>query len=293
MDAPHRDLASIEVWERSLARSRRRRESAASTRRDAARRKKASIAVTAAMVVAPAAPAFAAGSSFAPRVEQASPANRAIAPAPSGALLREGSTGPGVAHLQSALKVQADGIFGPETEAAVRSAQQRAGLSPDGIVGPETRRAVASNAGGDTSSPVPAPAPASDACGSGPMAKPVTGYTITGHYGESRPGHTHSGVDLAVPSGTPIHAAACGVVSQAGTESGYGNIVCIKHSSWLSTCYAHMSRFATSAGQRVHQGQVIGYVGCTGDCSGPHVHFEVRENGQATDPSPYLAGTAG
>jgi Meckel syndrome type 1 protein len=264
-----------------------------------------------------------------------------------------------VARLQTALAVTPDGIYGPETEAAVRAFQGRSGLTSDGIVGPSTWRAVFSGTaaasgkpqygftiqrasksesaqmrpaiGGrgpvakivvhtvpksddapaastpeasapETSSPqastpevsppptaAPAPAP-STSCGSDRLVKPVKGYTVTGDFGESRPGHLHSGMDLAVAAGTPIVAAACGVVTQAGSESGYGNIVCIKHSASFTTCYAHMSRFATRVGQTVHQGQVIGYVGCTGNCTGPHVHFETRVNGRPTDPAPYLSG---
>ena len=117
---------------------------------------------------------------------------------------------------------------------------------------------------------------------------PVNG-TETSPYGP-RGGRNHDGVDIAAPMGTAIRAAACGTVSLAGQQSGYGNMVCITHTSQLSTCYAHMSRFAVSDGQQVSQGQVIGYVGCTGSCTGPHVHFETRVNGQAVDPSGYLSG---
>ena len=94
-------------------------------------------------------------------------------------------------------------------------------------------------------------------------------------------GRNHDGVDIAAPTGTAIRAAACGSVSFAGQQSGYGNIVCITHTSQFSTCYAHMSRFAVTQGAQVRQGQVIGYVGCTGSCTGPHLHFETRVNGQA------------
>ena len=105
-------------------------------------------------------------------------------------------------------------------------------------------------------------------------------------------GRNHDGVDLAAPTGTAIRAAACGNVSFAGQQSGYGNIVCITHTSQFSTCYAHMSRFAVSQGAQVRQGQVIGYVGCTGSCTGPHLHFETRVNGQAQNPAPYLGGSS-
>ena len=136
--------------------------------------------------------------------------------------------------------------------------------------------------------PAPRTVPGSGSCGSSTIASPVKG-TQTSPFGP-RWGRNHDGVDLAAPSGTAIRAAACGSVSFAGQQSGYGNIVCITHTSQFSTCYAHMSRFATSQGARVQQGQVIGYVGCTGSCTGPHLHFETRVNGQAQDPSRYLSG---
>ena len=97
-------------------------------------------------------------------------------------------------------------------------------------------------------------------------------------------------MDIAAPTGTPVHAAACGTVSLAGQQSGYGNMVCVTHTSQFSTCYAHLSRFGVSNGAQVQQGQVIGYVGCTGSCTGPHLHFETRVNGQAQNPSTYLSG---
>ena len=125
-------------------------------------------------------------------------------------------------------------------------------------------------------------------CGSSTVASPVNG-TVTSGFGP-RWGRNHDGLDIAAPAGTAIRAAACGSVTIAGTQSGYGNIVCITHNSSFSTCYAHMSRFAVSQGAQVRQGQVIGYVGCTGSCTGPHVHFETRVNGQAQDPRGYLDG---
>jgi peptidoglycan DL-endopeptidase CwlO len=101
----------------------------------------------------------------------------------------------------------------------------------------------------------------------------------------------HPGIDIAVPEGTPIHAALSGTVAFTEPEAssgGYGNYTCIDHGGGLSTCYAHQSRFAVSAGQSVSQGEVIGYTGCTGYCLGPHLHFEVRIFGEVTDPMGYL-----
>ena len=101
-------------------------------------------------------------------------------------------------------------------------------------------------------------------------------------------GRLHAGIDIAVPYGTPIHAAASGSVVLAGWVGGYGNYTCIDHGGGLATCYAHQSSFAVGAGATVSQGDLIGYVGCTGHCFGPHLHFEVRVNGVPVDPLGYL-----
>lgn len=96
----------------------------------------------------------------------------------------------------------------------------------------------------------------------------------------------HEGVDFAAPTGTPIHAAADGVVDTAGKSGGYGNLVVLKHWSGYSTSYAHMSRFAPGMrkGVKVKQGDVIGYVGATGWATAPHLHYEFRVNNKPLDP---------
>jgi murein DD-endopeptidase MepM/ murein hydrolase activator NlpD len=96
----------------------------------------------------------------------------------------------------------------------------------------------------------------------------------------------HEGVDMAAPLGTPIKASGDGVVDFVGTQNGYGNFVVLKHWSNYSTAYGHMSRFASGLrrGQKVSQGDVIGYVGTTGWATGPHLHYEFRIGGHATDP---------
>jgi murein DD-endopeptidase MepM/ murein hydrolase activator NlpD len=101
-------------------------------------------------------------------------------------------------------------------------------------------------------------------------------------------GRMHEGLDLGAGYGSPIHAAAAGVVVHAGWLGGYGNLVVIDHGGGLSTAYGHQSQIAVSYGQHVGQGQVIGYVGSTGHSTGPHLHFEVRINGEAVDPLGYL-----
>ena len=122
--------------------------------------------------------------------------------------------------------------------------------------------------------------------GSGQLIWPVNGPVVS-PFGQ-RWGRLHAGVDIAVPTGTPIHAADSGRVVLMGWVDGYGNYTCVQHTGSLSTCYAHQSRFGTSNGAGVSQGQVIGYVGCTGHCFGDHLHFETRINGSPVDPMGYL-----
>lgn len=107
--------------------------------------------------------------------------------------------------------------------------------------------------------------------------------TVTSEYG-MRWGRLHAGIDIANHVGTAIWAAKSGQVIFVGSESGYGLTVIVDHGGGMSTLYAHMSRFATSDGASVHQGQLIGYIGQTGDATGPHVHFETRYGGSPRNP---------
>ena len=127
--------------------------------------------------------------------------------------------------------------------------------------------------------------------GSGGLIWPVNG-PITSPFCESRAWEScHPGIDIGVPSGTPIRAAAAGrvvLMQSEASSGGYGNFTCVQHTASMSTCYAHQSRFGTSLGAHVAQGQVIGYTGCTGRCYGDHLHFEVRINGSVVNPMNYL-----
>jgi murein DD-endopeptidase MepM/ murein hydrolase activator NlpD len=118
------------------------------------------------------------------------------------------------------------------------------------------------------------------------LSWPVQG-PITSPFGW-RWGRMHEGIDIGVGYGTPIRAAAAGTVIYCGWEEGYGNLVVIDHGGNLATAYGHQSSIAVSCGESVTQGQVIGYVGCTGHCTGPHLHFEVRVDGNPVDPLGYL-----
>ena len=121
-----------------------------------------------------------------------------------------------------------------------------------------------------------------------PVVAPITsnfGWRIHPIYGTRR---LHAGTDFGVDEGTPVHAADGGVVVEAGWISGYGYTVIIDHGNGMSTLYAHNSDVAVSPGQTVSKGQVVSYSGNTGGSTGPHLHFEVRINGEPTDPMGYL-----
>ena len=115
--------------------------------------------------------------------------------------------------------------------------------------------------------------------------KPVDGI-ISSRYGavESVRNHTHMGLDIRAPLGTPIKAAADGVVSFAGNSGGYGNLIKIEHSDEVQSCYGHCSKIYVSEGDEVKAGDVIGAVGATGYATGNHLHFEIRLNGSPVNP---------
>ncbi|HEX7656960.1 MAG TPA: M23 family metallopeptidase [Sphingomonas sp.] len=127
-----------------------------------------------------------------------------------------------------------------------------------------------------------------------PSSMPVAALRITSPFGmRYHPIHHrymgHKGVDLAAPSGTPVYASADGVVGKAEWFGGYGNYIQIEHGGEIETRYGHLSGYAVSAGEHVHKGELIGYVGATGDATGPHLHYEVRIAGDAVNPMPYLS----
>jgi murein DD-endopeptidase MepM/ murein hydrolase activator NlpD len=97
--------------------------------------------------------------------------------------------------------------------------------------------------------------------------------------------HTmHKGIDIGAPRGTPIHSVKEGIVKVAGDRGGYGNVVIVDHGEGLSTTYAHCHSLNVKPGQKIKANQIIATVGSTGNSTGPHLHFEVRENGKAVDP---------
>ena len=357
-----RDLGSAVLWQRSIHRSQRRRLRQREARRNAPRQKGASLAAGAAILASPVLTPLigaATASSARPGATKAEVANKAAISGEKTWLLSYGDTGEAVAAVQAQLRIPADGIFGPQTEGAVKTFQINQGLAATGIVDARTwaeifgskvlfygeADASASSTGAaesvrvvlgdddeepaggpdlgervelrddieaaeaeapaeapaEAAPPAPEPAPepqaqsvpvsTGDGCTSGGrMVAPVNG-TVTGSFGEDRGDHAHSGTDIAAPTGTTVRAAECGTVSMSGTESGYGSMVCIRHAGEATTCYAHLSERSVAVNEYVKAGQKIGEVGCTGSCTGPHVHFEVRQNGVAEDPSAYLEGS--
>ncbi|MFY9553830.1 MAG: M23 family metallopeptidase [Blastocatellia bacterium] len=125
-----------------------------------------------------------------------------------------------------------------------------------------------------------------------PRGLPVNGYVTDGFgmrrnpfNGEGR--EVHEGLDIAVDFGTPVTVTADGLVVHAAPHAGYGNLVMVYHSNGITTRYGHLSRISVEAGQRVRRGDQIGNAGSTGRATGPHVHYEIRENDQSVDPLRY------
>jgi murein DD-endopeptidase MepM/ murein hydrolase activator NlpD len=122
------------------------------------------------------------------------------------------------------------------------------------------------------------------------FAWPARGRVIS-NFGSTQNGERNDGINIAMPEGTPIKAAASGTVSYSGDElKDYGNLLLIKHDGGYVTAYAHADHLLVARGQAVTKGQVIGYVGQTGDVSSPQLHFEIRHNTTPLDPSTVLGG---
>lgn len=111
---------------------------------------------------------------------------------------------------------------------------------------------------------------------------------ITSRFGWRRYRYHHNGIDVAAPAGAPIYAAGDGVVEFAGWRGGYGRVVYLRHHDGVTSVYAHASQLLVRAGERVTRGQLIARVGCTGVCTGPHLHFEVHVGGRPVNPIRYL-----
>jgi peptidoglycan hydrolase-like protein with peptidoglycan-binding domain len=160
-----------------------------------------------------------------------------------------------------------DGGLGPRTAAALVRFQQSAGLGGDGVAGPATLSALRG------------PPPGSPLRFAWPLASPV------GDRFGPRGNGFHSGIDFAVPAGTPVAAAGRGCVESAGWDpGGYGNLVIVRHRMGMTSWYAHLASIDVGVGACVVAGDRIGTVGATGHATGPHLHFELRLRGAAIDP---------
>ncbi len=128
-----------------------------------------------------------------------------------------------------------------------------------------------------------------------PSLWPVNGVLRSSFGGRSDPfsgeGAFHTGIDLAVAPGTPVHVTADGVISTARWDGGYGKLIIVDHGNGFQTYYAHVSEFMVVPGQEVRRGQVIALSGGTGRTTGPHIHYEVRLGGTPVNPYKYLART--
>ncbi|WBO22020.1 M23 family metallopeptidase [Sphingomonas abietis] len=128
-----------------------------------------------------------------------------------------------------------------------------------------------------------------------PSQKPVqqfrytSGFGVRGNPFGGHGGEMHPGLDMAAPTGTPVYATADGIVGRAErTYGGYGNLVQLEHGKGLETRYGHLSQILVHDGQRVHRGDLIALVGSTGRSTGSHLHYEVRIDGRAVNPMPFL-----
>ncbi|TVP70366.1 MAG: hypothetical protein EA340_05865 [Nitriliruptor sp.] len=181
------------------------------------------------------------------------------------------------------LAVQRDDLEAEEEElAALVERQQAAARRAE-----EERRQAAARRQANQAPAAAAPTSTGRTAGgyAWPMCAPVTS-----EYGP-RWGRMHRGIDLGAPTGTPIRAIRAGTVIFAGWQGGYGQITLVDHGNGVVSAYAHQSRFAVGQGARVAQGQVIGYVGTTGNTTGAHLHLETRVGGTAVNPRQYLSGS--
>jgi peptidoglycan hydrolase-like protein with peptidoglycan-binding domain len=192
-------------------------------------------------------------------------------------LLARGARGWDVAALQFLLawhgfpSATIDGVLGFHTDRALRRFQHWAGLGQDGVAGASTFAALRRE---------PATCPIALEW---PLEAPI------GDPFGPRGTRFHAGIDLLAPSGTAVRAAAPGRVAYAGwIAGGWGKLVVVAHTRRVRTMYAHLSAVAVDVGERVRTGSPIGKVGATGNASGPHLHFEVRLDGAAVDPSTAL-----
>lgn len=119
----------------------------------------------------------------------------------------------------------------------------------------------------------------------------ASSFLVNDEFGPRPPGpwsSFHKGIDLNMPEGTPIHATADGIVTYSGLQSNYGELVVLQHAREFATAYAHLRRRHVKRGDLLGKGECLGECGCTGNATGPHLHYEVRQNGAPVNPRGYL-----
>lgn len=169
--------------------------------------------------------------------------------------------------------------------ADVRADRDRLAAIESQLARDEARlESIIASAGSSSSGPLPVGGGQLAWPAAGPVTSPY-GYRTHPIFGDQR---LHTGIDIGAPYGAPVVAADGGTVVFAGVMSGYGNAIVVDHGGGLATTYNHLSAFSVGSGQSVGRGTPIGAVGCSGYCTGPHLHFEVRVNGSPVDPMPYL-----
>jgi murein DD-endopeptidase MepM/ murein hydrolase activator NlpD len=172
-------------------------------------------------------------------------------------------------------------------QAAEQRRQEEARRAAEARRAEETRRAAAQRA--SSSVPSASSTPSAPRVSSGGYAWPMCA-PVTSEYGP-RWGRIHRGIDLGARTGTAIRSIQAGTVIFAGWQGGYGQLTLVDHGNGVVSAYAHQSRFAVGQGTQVGRGQVIGYVGSTGNSTGPHLHLETRVGGTAVNPRQYLSGS--
>jgi murein DD-endopeptidase MepM/ murein hydrolase activator NlpD len=222
-----------------------------------------------------------------PSTGESAPPPAAPAPAPVVAVqpvrLKLGSRGPVVRDLQRELRrrgarIAVDGVFGQGTRRAVIRQQNRLRLRPTGVADAVLLRRLGIQVSRVASLRLSVGVPA---------GVRMTMWPTSGRFESPfgpRWGRIHEGIDISNETGTPVKAALSGIVSFAGNEGGYGNMVKLDHGDGLETRYAHLSTMQVVEGQYVAAGHVLGGMGGTGSVTGIHLHFEVRVGGIAYDP---------
>ena len=121
------------------------------------------------------------------------------------------------------------------------------------------------------------------------LTRPIAQVDVSSSFGRRSMSRSHYGIDLRAPIGTPVSSAGSGRVIFAGTQRGFGRLVIVNHGKGITTYYAHLDRHAVGLGDKVVHVQTVGFVGMSGNATGPHLHFEIRSDGKPIDPARVMA----